>query len=70
MDRVKLNKIVTQVLYGSALVSMSSILYGRIKKNETVLDIGTTIGSIAGMTAIGYIVGALTNMPDDKQLYK
>ena len=70
MDRVKLNKIATQVLYGSAVVSMSSILYGRIKRNDKVLDIGTTIGSITGMTAMGYIIGAVTNIPDDKQLYK
>lgn len=70
MDRVKLNKIATQVLYGGAAVSMSSILYGRIKKNEAVLDIGTTIGSIAGMTAMGYIIGAVTNISDNEQLYK
>ena len=67
---VKLNKIATKVLYGSAVVSMSSILYGRIKKNEDVVDIGTTIGSITGMTAMGYIIGAITNTPDDGQLYK
>ena len=70
MDRVKLNKIATKVLYGSAVLSMSSILYGRIKKNEKVEDIGTTIGSITGMTAMGYIIGAVTNTPDDGQLYK
>lgn len=70
MDRIKMNKIATATLYGSLGVILSARLYSKVTKDDKVAEIVDIIAIPTGMTAVGYIVGALNNTPDDKFLYE